>query len=792
MSTNPAAAERLRASKTRVLELWERAVRNNLPAARASDSLQLRDSLPEFIDQLVSTLSPGHARTFAKEREKSLAVEHGLERSGNRSYDLLQVLQEYHLLRQVIFDVLRPQGPLSEAEQDTILEAIQIGVRNASTEFVRSRQWEARQLSREYRRTSENLRLIVEGVQDHAIIQSDPSGIVVSWNSGAERLTGWRRDEMIGRSDSILSTPEDLAEGADQKEMRFARETGKAEDNRWHRRRDGSRFFAMGVTNPLKDASGEVLGYVKVLRDQTKVKERQEELRAREEELRDFIMQSPAAMVIVVGSEHRFTVANPAYERLVGRKVAGKTVREAFTADEAAHFVPLLDGVYRTGKPYVGKELPLKIADESGVIRERFADLGFHPFRDPGGRIKGILADVHDVTGQVRARREVAFERHQLETIFRESPAAMALWRGPDLVFDLVNPRYQAIFPDRELLGKPFLEAVPEFVGQPFADLIRRVLETGEPFVGNEVLARLRRTRGGPLEDVYYDFTYVQVRDPEGQPYGVYDHAIDVTERVLARRRAEESAQALAGAVSRLETERELRERFVATLSHDLRTPLTAAKMSALILIRKPDDADAVGKFAGKIVANIDRGDGMIRDLLDANRIGAGERLPIEVSECDANAVARETLEELATVHGDRFLLMAPGRPIRGYWSRSGIQRILENLCANAVKYGARERKVAVALSRSEPWLRLSVHNWGAPIPPQDQRTLFEPYRRTASAQAGREKGWGLGLTLVKGLAEAQGGSVSVKSSAENGTTFEVRLPLAPEGRPGDAKPRAT
>ena len=140
-----------------------------------------------------------------------------------------------------------------------------------------------------------------------------------------------------------------------------------------------------------------------------------------------------------------------------------------------------------------------------------------------------------------RAEQAAASERRALEQIFALTPAAMALWRGEDLVFEMVNPRFMALFGHRPLLGKPFLEALPEFKGQTFSDLILNVLRTGEPYVGHEVLARHRRTADGPVEDRYYDFTYVRINDAEGNPVGVYDHAIDVTDRVLARRRVEES-----------------------------------------------------------------------------------------------------------------------------------------------------------------------------------------------------------------------------------------------------------
>ncbi|HET9450653.1 MAG TPA: ATP-binding protein [Aggregicoccus sp.] len=227
---------------------------------------------------------------------------------------------------------------------------------------------------------------------------------------------------------------------------------------------------------------------------------------------------------------------------------------------------------------------------------------------------------------------------------------------------------------------------------------------------------------------------------------------------------------------ARLEEERELRERFVATLSHDLRTPLTAAKLNAQMLARKGSDPLVLYRLAARITENLDRADVMIRDMLDANRIRAGELLPIEVSECELEALARETLEELSLVHGDRFVLSAT-EPIHGHWSSSGIRRIIENLCNNAVKYGAREHPVTVSLAQRGPdEVEVSVHNWGTPLAPGELKQLFKEYRRADSAQAGPHKGWGLGLTIVEGLARAHRGTVRVESAAETGTTFTVTV----------------
>jgi signal transduction histidine kinase/CheY-like chemotaxis protein len=278
----------------------------------------------------------------------------------------------------------------------------------------------------------------------------------------------------------------------------------------------------------------------------------QSEVELARQELNDFVMQAPTPMVVLLGPEHRFSVANPAYERMVGRKVVGKSVLEAFNIGEVGDFVRLLDGVYQSGIDYIGIEFPLSIPDETGVIHKRFLNITYKAFCKRDGEIKGVLAIHHDVTEQVLARKELetskaelATEQIKFETVFRESPVAMALFRGSNHVFELANPAYRAFFSEREFVGKALLDAIPELHDQGFVPLLTNVLETGEPYFGKEVVARHSRVSNGPLENRVYDFTYVRLNGPDGNPYGVYVHAIDVTDKTKVRKALEESERRL-------------------------------------------------------------------------------------------------------------------------------------------------------------------------------------------------------------------------------------------------------
>lgn len=130
--------------------------------------------------------------------------------------------------------------------------------------------------------SEERLRLVLESVSDHAIVTQDSEMIVTGWNPGAETVFGFSAAEIIGRSSKILFTPEDINNGIPEKEIHTALEHGRAEDERWRMRKDGSRFYASGVMSPLKGIPG---GFVVVARDLTERQKTEDELREAREEL---------------------------------------------------------------------------------------------------------------------------------------------------------------------------------------------------------------------------------------------------------------------------------------------------------------------------------------------------------------------------------------------------------------------------------------------------------------------------------------------------------------------------
>jgi PAS domain S-box-containing protein len=137
------------------------------------------------------------------------------------------------------------------------------------------------------RKTEEAWRLLMESVKDFAILLLDTDGRIASWNEGAARLLGYGADEIIHQPLSKLFLPEDVAAGMPQEELRIAAAKGHAIDDNWLLRKEGSRFWASGVTTPLHNPGGKLVGFAKVIRDLTERKLAEESLKKTNEELEE-------------------------------------------------------------------------------------------------------------------------------------------------------------------------------------------------------------------------------------------------------------------------------------------------------------------------------------------------------------------------------------------------------------------------------------------------------------------------------------------------------------------------
>jgi PAS domain S-box-containing protein len=207
---------------------------------------------------------------------------------------------------------------------DTADDGIVRGVFSLISDFTETKRSEEL-----LRSTEERIALVMENVADYAIFSISTEGVIESWNMGAEKIFGYSAEEILGKSGEILFTAEDIAKGVHFNEMRIARQKGRATDERWHVRKDGSRFFASGVMMPLI-VGKRLTGYAKIASDLTEKKRRAEELQSAHDELELRVFQRTKEL-----AETNELLRHEVEQRKLSEKQRVKLLHRIVSAQEA-------------------------------------------------------------------------------------------------------------------------------------------------------------------------------------------------------------------------------------------------------------------------------------------------------------------------------------------------------------------------------------------------------------------------------------------------------------------------
>ncbi len=230
-----------------------------------------------------------------------------------------------------------------------------------------------------------------------------------------------------------------------------------------------------------------------------------------------------------------------------------------------------------------------------------------------------------------------------------------------------------------------------------------------------------------------------------------------------------------------------LNEMFVAAVSHDLRSPLSTLVMGASLLAGKLGDP-ALERTLERMRSGAERMVGMLDQLYDLARVRLGGGIAIDPARMDARRLVDRVVEELGVAHPGRTVVVeATEGSTEGCWDEQRLGQVLANLLGNALRHGAAQEPVRVFLRGDSAGLLLEVWNGGG-IAPNVRENLFDPFRR--GAQVARDT-LGLGLYIVQQIVLAHGGTIEVRSSADEGTAFRVQLPRTPPHRP-EHQPTAT
>ncbi len=263
-----------------------------------------------------------------------------------------------------------------------------------------------------------------------------------------------------------------------------------------------------------------------------------------ESQIFDLFLQAPVAISIFKGKNHVIEYANELSLKISGktREIIGKPVLEIIPEVESQGYIALLDMVLVSGKPYETFEAPV-ILNVKGKEKLYYLNFTYQPlFDETHEKVIGIISIANDVTEQVTARKSTEESEQRLKNVLNQAPNPILILKGKDLILEVANESVFELWnTGPEALGRSFLDILPEMRDQGFPDLMRKVYETGEPYLGFEMPAYFMR--GNKKEMHYFNFVYQPYREKDGSITGILIIATDVTDQLMERQKAEASQQ---------------------------------------------------------------------------------------------------------------------------------------------------------------------------------------------------------------------------------------------------------
>jgi two-component system sensor kinase FixL len=489
------------------------------------------------------------------------------------------------------------------------------------------------------------------------------------------------------------------------------------------------------------------------------------------------VLDSPGPRILVWGPE-LITFYNDGYVPMLGALAndgVGRDYRR-FRPDMWPIIGPYVESAM-AGSPQLVTQLRT-VRRTSGDEEVGYFSVCFTPVRDDRGAIAGVMGDIIEITARVQIQTDLEAENKRFRELFTQAPVFMALTATADFRIEYANSAYERMIGGRDIVGMTAAEALPELEEQGFMTLLTRAYESGEPIIGWDMPFQ-PSVDGPPVERRFLDFIFQPIRDAEGAVAGILCVGSDVTERHLAKERAERLQRELdhASRMSAMGT-------MATTIAHELNQPLTAAGNYLAASHRMAEALEGRDKASlqvglARAEQQVRRAGEIIRRARDAVVSEAAPRKMVSL----ADLVTR-SLELVEVTQGCRDVdirtALSPDATMVSV-DRVQAEQVLLNLIRNACQAMDKCPRKALSISSrklDDGFAEVVLSDTGRGLP-EGSTDIFAAFSKSTTG------GLGVGLSLSRTLVEAHGGVMWADNNPEGGASFHFTLPL--EDGPGAA-----
>ncbi len=616
------------------------------------------------------------------------------------------------------------------------------------------------------------LAMIVES-SDDAILSKDLAGTVLTWNAGAQRLFGYRADEVVGRSIALLLPPDRV----DEEERMLERlKAGERIEHVETVRvaKDGRQIDVLVTSSPVKDQAGRIVGASKIIRDITDRK-RAERALAESEGRLTFALETTET-----GAWDLDLIDHTAHRSLMHDRIFGyETLLPQWTFEMFLEHVLPEDREEVSAKFSHAVETRTDWAFECRIRRAdgevRWIWAGGRHRRDASGEVRLMSGVVQDITDRKRAEEALHENERRLRTILDALPVAIFLSdpAGKIIFTNTAVERIWGLNPHvtREGYGQykgRWLDS--GLAVEPEQWALARTLDTGQPFVNDPV--ELELPDGS--RKIIHNFA-LPIRDQGGQSLGVVVVTEDVTQRVHAQEQVRQAKEAAEHAADELARSNKDLEQFAYVSSHDLQEPLRMVTGFMQLLNRNYGgklDATA-DKYIGYAVDGAKRMQQLIEDLLAYSRVGSKAR---DLVPTDAGGLVQAALSNLSVAIEEAKAQITVGAMPSVLADGPQIVQVFQNLIGNAIKFrGDQPPIIDVSACRDGDMWLFAVKDNGIGFSPEFHDKVFMIFQRLHTKD--KYPGTGIGLAVCKKIIERHHGQIWAESTLGHGSTFYFTLP---------------